>query len=289
MDLTTRTKLVFSTFLPVAHFIDRTAKIGMKTTLDSKYGTIRRLKNNPRTISDAAFTRLCESIERDPEFMSTRRIIVDENNEVLGGNQRFAALLDLGYERIPDEWITQVTGWSDEKKKRFILVDNSPAGVSGDFDYESLEEFFPLDILVDAGIDMSLVGEEKQEEQFATSEERAEKAKLYGEKDEALKGYIHRREKGREAVGAISDLGFYLCVVFQSTAQKNEFLEKAGLESEGGIFASGLDLASAVGVELAEEDNDFPERTENPALSALALDNPQEPTRPTSVTAGTEG
>ena len=50
-----------------------------RQTLQSKYGPIRLLKDNPRKISPGAFSKLLESLERDPDFMRVKRIVVDEN------------------------------------------------------------------------------------------------------------------------------------------------------------------------------------------------------------------
>ena len=66
---------------------------------------IKANPRNPRKIADADLDKLKKSIERDPEFMRLRPIVVDENNMVLGGNQRLKAITALGYSDIPDEWV----------------------------------------------------------------------------------------------------------------------------------------------------------------------------------------
>jgi hypothetical protein len=37
-------------------------------------------ERNPRLITDVAFEKLCNSIERDPSFMELRPIVRDESN-----------------------------------------------------------------------------------------------------------------------------------------------------------------------------------------------------------------
>ena len=155
----------------------------MARYLDSKYGKIKPYKGNPRKISDGSFTKLCASIDRDPEFMQARPIIIDENNAILGGNQRQFAILSLleggwslegeemirlyGWEcvfdgKLPDDWVRRLLkpkGMSAEdwevKKQRFVLIDNSPEGMAGEFDYEIMGENFSPDVMADAGIDFA--------------------------------------------------------------------------------------------------------------------------------------
>ena len=245
--------------------------------LDSRYGKIKPYKNNPRSISDAAFTKLCASIERDPEFMKARPIIIDEENSILGGNQRQFALLSLGYEKVPDEWIRQVTGWSEEKKQRFVLIDNSPEGMAGEFDYDVMGESFSPEVMAAAGIDFSNLDFSVTEETFKTSEEKAEEASGLGEKDPALETFKQHREEAREALEDMTDASYYLCVVFQSREQKEEFLSKVKLPCEGGMFSSGLKLAELMGVEVERKDFRFPEARLDRNLTEMAMENPQNP------------
>lgn len=67
--------------------------------------------------------------------MPLRPIVVDEDFMVLGGNMRFEAMLHLGMKDIPDEWVVQVKGWTDEQKKEFIIKDNASYG---EWDWDAL-------------------------------------------------------------------------------------------------------------------------------------------------------
>ena len=70
-----------------------------------KLSTLKKNEENPRVIKDHKFDKLCDNIKRLPKMLSLRPIIVDDNNMVLGGNMRLAALKELGYKEIPDEWV----------------------------------------------------------------------------------------------------------------------------------------------------------------------------------------
>jgi hypothetical protein len=105
------------------------------------------LPKNPRFIKDEKFKKLVDSIKADPEFMKPRPIVIDENNVILGGNMRFRACKELGLSEIPDEWVQQVSGWSLQKKKAFIIKDNRPYGeddmdlLANEWDVDELKEW----------------------------------------------------------------------------------------------------------------------------------------------------
>ena len=273
--------------------------------LDSRYGKIKPYKGNPRSISDGAFTKLCHSIEQDPEFMEARPIVIDESNAILGGNQRQYAILSLlegGWSeeatailetngwtcvlegRLPDSWIRQLTKpeWMtpeewESKKRRFVLKDNSPEGMAGEFDYEIMGESFSLEEMSDSGIDFSNLETELREEAEESASEKAEKGDGYGEKNEKLQDYIQKREEARAELDELTDAEFYLCVVFQNKDQKLKFLEGSKLPHEGGMYASGLTLADLMGIPIERVAYDFPTRKVDGNLAAQAMENPQDP------------
>lgn len=63
--------------------------------------------NNPRTLTDARFKQLVQSLEEFPEMLSLRPLVLDETNTVLGGNMRTRAK-------------THLLGLSDRAKKKRI-------------------------------------------------------------------------------------------------------------------------------------------------------------------------
>lgn len=241
--------------------------------LQTRFGNIKKLGWNPRNISKAAFSNLCDSIFRDPDFMVARPIIIDENNEILGGNQRYTALQTLceqlngmGGEPdgvwkkikdgvIPDEWVQQVIGWSEEKKKRFNLIDNSPAGIAGTFDYEILKQEFGLDILVDSGMDVSDIMEGQELGDFTKSMAQKAEESAYGEESQANQDFSEYKAAKQESKELIADneaVHFICTFIFQSLEQKMDFLKKAGLEARYGLFANGLELAEKMGIKLID-------------------------------------
>ena len=97
---------------------------------------------------------MAESIDRDPEFMALRPMVVDESGMVLGGNQRLKAIRTLGLKEIPDNWVVQAKDLTEEQRRRFILVDNNIPGMSGEFDFEALTQEWQLPELEDLGFSM---------------------------------------------------------------------------------------------------------------------------------------
>lgn len=244
-----------------------------------KYGQLKSLDINPRKIDAVAFDNLLKSIERDPEFMSVNTIKIDETNTVLGGNQRVKALLELGYREIPDEWVKMClmpdgTPWPEDKKKRFILIDNSPQGMAGEFDYQIMEANFDRKILEDCGIDFSLLSENMLDTEIKTAEEEAEEGEM-GEKDPELQNFIDAREKSRGKVGSMTDASFYGCMVFKCAKQReiwSKWLADNGIEQRfGGLFCDGEAVAKLIGVDMPPMENVHPHMKPLETLAELAM------------------
>lgn len=228
----------------------------MAKTINSYLGRIHLLGNNPRTIRDSAFNALCESIERDPDFLLARGIVVWQVPEVsavaageknpfagqegklvvLGGNQRTLALMALGKTELKKEWIIEAknadgTWFSQSQAERFVLLDNNPEGISGEHDYEKMLESFSENAMRLSGIDFSAFNgmmEAKADENTKTPEDDAEEGE-HGEKNKDLKTFIEHREETRRNLKEIDDTGFYLLLVFESFEEKAEFISRSGL------------------------------------------------------------
>ena len=116
---------------------------------------VAKLKNkdrNPRKISPDQLDKLKESITAFPKMMELRPIVYDpETMQVLGGNQRLAAIKALGMKDIPDEWVKPATELTDAEKQRFVVQDNHQ---SGEWDFEILEMDFDAELLGDIGIEL---------------------------------------------------------------------------------------------------------------------------------------
>jgi hypothetical protein len=124
-----------------------------KSAKTVKLATLKPNPRNPRTITGEAFQRLCDSIKRDPQFMALRPIITDESGVILGGNQRYRACKHLGMETVPAEWVRVATGLTPEQRKRFVVLDNAPEGISGSFDWDMLAADWDLPELKEMGFD----------------------------------------------------------------------------------------------------------------------------------------
>lgn len=281
-----------------------------ETLLGSRYGKIHRLANNPRTISDNAFTTLVESLSRgdDADFMKVRGLVVwlvpkdlserlkeegkkspfmgqDGKYVILGGNQRYLALQHLGYEKIPDEWLHDAKHpdgrwWTPEEAERFVLLDNNPEGIAGESDYEKMVAEFNRECMKMVGIDFANLALEEQQEAAQPVEEEVEQGE-HGEKDEALKEFIEHRENSRGVVEEMTEVGFYCVPVFETHSQKMKFLEflqekNPDIRIDREVFIDGFQLAEMMGLKIEKSGLKFPEPKPEKALQEMAMDGTSE-------------
>ena len=277
-----------------------------KRQLTTFLGKLHKLSENPRIISDGAFTSLCESLMRkdkdghgDIEFLMANRIVVwmvpdnlpgdrkdwpwegQEGQLVtLSGNQRYDALVEMGYEKIPDEWIAvgkygNGEWWSPEHAERFILLANSPEGVSGETDYEKLVRKFNEECLRAVGMDFSQTPMDFQLRTAESVENEVESGE-HGEMDQDLHDFIERRENSRGMVEEMMDAGFYCVNIFETHEQKMEYLEflkeKYGIENDRELFVNGFQVAEAMGKKIELSGLKFPKPKPSAALQEMAID-----------------
>lgn len=74
--------------------------------------------DNPNLHSDAQIASLARSIRT---WGMPLPILVDERSVVLAGNGTLAAAIKAGLDRVP---VCRATGWSDEKKREYAVLDN---------------------------------------------------------------------------------------------------------------------------------------------------------------------
>jgi hypothetical protein len=115
-----------------------------------KLSTIKPNPDNPRVMRDDQFRKLVANIKRYPHFLD-KRGIVHADGVILGGNMRYRAIAEalkdesfrakVGVTKcneIPATWIQDASAWSEEDRQAFIILDNSPQGVSGEWDWDLL-------------------------------------------------------------------------------------------------------------------------------------------------------
>ena len=104
---------------------------------------LRTSPNNPRAIRESKMEQLMRSIAEDPELVHARPLIVNENYEVIAGNQRLRACIALGWKEVP----CVVVNWDEAKQKRAMIKDNVSAGewdwdlLANEWDAEELNEW----------------------------------------------------------------------------------------------------------------------------------------------------
>lgn len=113
--------------------------------------------HNPRDITEEKFSKLVKSIQDFPKMLEVRPLVIDENNIVLGGNMRLKALQKAGVTEVPVE---QVTDWTEEQKKEFIIKDNIGYG---EWDWEMLGNEWDKDELEEWGLELHIEEDEELE------------------------------------------------------------------------------------------------------------------------------
>lgn len=281
-----------------------------KRILETEIGKVYKLSNNPRVIGDGAFTKLCESLMRkdgtghgDIEMLRANPLVVwcvpqelpggrddwpwagqEGKLVMLSGNQRYDALVEMGYKSIPKEWMAvgkyaDGRWWSPEHAERFILLANSPEGVSGETDYEKLVKAFDAECLRAVGMDFAQTPMEFQAKMSESVEDEVEQGE-YGEQDQELSDFIKRREDSRGLCEEMLDMGFYTVTVFETHDQKMEYLrfiqERFGVEANRDVFINGFRMAEALGKKMEYSGLKFPESKPSAALQEMAYDGTKE-------------
>nr|DAL66234.1 MAG TPA_asm: Putative modification methylase [Caudoviricetes sp.] len=125
-------------------------------------GQMDGVRANPRQIKGEKFDRLKASIERNPEMLALRELLVYEHDGkyiVIGGNMRYRACKELGYTQMPCKIIPpQATA---EQLNAYIILDNSGFG---DWDWDALANEWDSAQLTDWGVDVPNWDEEASEE-----------------------------------------------------------------------------------------------------------------------------
>lgn len=109
---------------------------------------------NPRTIRDARFQNLMQSIQADPAFLELRPILATLDGTIYAGNQKYRAVEQLGWTDVPAE-LTDIPEWLAKER---ALKDNLHFGDDVQDDLEAI-----VAELRDAGHDVMLLGFEEHD------------------------------------------------------------------------------------------------------------------------------
>ncbi len=110
--------------------------------------SIRNNPINPRLVNKAKFEKLKQSIQDFPQMLELRPIVINEDGIILGGNMRYKALVELGYEEVPVIVASYIT---KEQENEFIIKDNLGFG---DWDWDILANEWDSVELEDWGLDV---------------------------------------------------------------------------------------------------------------------------------------
>ena len=119
--------------------------------MSKKLSDFKLNKSNPRLIKEAKFDALKKNVQEFEKMLALRPIIVDKKKVIIGGNNKYRALIALGYTEVPDEWIRVAADLTEEERRRFIMLDNAHAGENN---WEILANEWDTTELKEWGIDI---------------------------------------------------------------------------------------------------------------------------------------
>ena len=93
--------------------------------------------DNPRTISDAKFAQLIESVKNFPQMLEVRPIAFKTGFVVLGGNMRLRACKEAGLKQV---WAIDLSGLTEEQQREFVIKDNVGFG---EWDWQAIQTEWP--------------------------------------------------------------------------------------------------------------------------------------------------
>ena len=126
---------------------------------------------NPRTITKEKFERLKKKIE-EVGFHSP--IKVDNDGVILGGNQRYAALMDMGAGELEVPVMYPLFELTERERQEIIISDNIS---DGEWNMEMLANEFEIEDLVEWGLDLDWKDEKETDEDGNEVEIDANKVK----------------------------------------------------------------------------------------------------------------
>lgn len=129
---------------------------------------LRKHPNNPRIIKDSQYQTLKASIESNPELLEARPVILSDRTgklTIIGGNQRYQVVKDLGWLTIPGVLFPDL---SEEKERELMIRDNVS---NGEWDFDALASDWDSSDLQEWGLDVPDWGGESNQ-QYQGSEDQ---------------------------------------------------------------------------------------------------------------------
>ena len=129
--------------------------------LELNEGQMYGLPKNPRWIRDARYEALKKSITDAPEMLNLRELLVYPMDDVeghegkyiiIGGNMRYRACLELGYQEIPCKVIPLET--PVKKLREYVIKDNEGFGQN---DWDALSSEWDTEELQDYGMELDYI------------------------------------------------------------------------------------------------------------------------------------
>ena len=133
--------------------------------MNKPINTIFAHPKNPRLIRNEKYLEQKKSIEETPEMMDLRPVIIDEDDIILGGHQRWRACKELGWKDVPVMQYTREKHLKSESFTKFnktyelvcaeiVIKDNTHYG---EFDYDILANEWDDHPIVDWGVEIPLL------------------------------------------------------------------------------------------------------------------------------------
>lgn len=133
--------------------------------LEPNEGQLDGLPANPREIKKEKLDLLKENIQKYPEMLKLRGLMVypleDGKFIIIGGNMRYQAMNELGFSNAPCIVIPKET--SVEQLKAYTILDNNGFGK---WDWESLANEWETSELEDWGLDLPIQESEINMDEF---------------------------------------------------------------------------------------------------------------------------
>ena len=189
---------------------------------------------NPRTISEQEVQFLERSLQAHPEFLKAHPIAYcSQTGYIFGGNQRYKALIKLGYTSVPQNWVQDISDWGEDAKIEFMFIDNKQ---SGEWDWDIINTEYEALELGDWGIvadELAVRGVTQDDDEidvdYSLLDDEAINSAADGMKDGVKKAILidftlEDYPKAYELIGFFrergADIGRMVMLYFESEKQK---------------------------------------------------------------------